>query len=97
MFFHPAIGKQHQMEELLSMVVEELRQMGQRTTLWRLIYSSAGPIFQTVSLDADLAELDQSRRATADIRERNTAELSELSRAPVRRRLIETLVRLRRA
>ena len=93
-FFYPALGKVRQLEQALSELIGELQKMGQRTSLWRRIYSSDGPMIQALSRYADLADLDRTRKAAASIVEQRASSIAELSRAPVQRRLTETVVPL---
>jgi hypothetical protein len=93
-FLYPSIGKQAELEVVLSEVISEMQKIGQRTSLWRRIYSSGGPMFQTVSRYADLADLDRSRKAVSSLLEQRASAVAGLSRAPAQRRLSETIVPL---
>ena len=93
-FFFPAQGKISQLEKALSEVSRELQKMGERTSLWRRLYSSDGPMFQSLSRYVDLADLDRARKASASLIEQRGPSVIELSRAPVQRRLTETIVPL---
>jgi hypothetical protein len=77
-FFYPAIGMQRQLERPRS--------------LWRRIYSSDGPMLQGVNRYADLADLDQARKAAAPLIEQRAPAVIEVSAAPIQRRLVETIV-----
>ena len=91
-FFYPAPGKITQLEQVLGENARELQKMGQRTSLWRRIYSSDGPMIQALSRYADLADLDRVRKASASFLEQRALSVAELSRAPASRRLSETVV-----
>jgi hypothetical protein len=93
-FFYPALGKITQLEQVLGENTRELQKMGQRTSLWRRIYSSDGPMIQALSRYADLADLDRVRKASASFLEQRALSVAELSRAPASRRLSETVVPL---
>jgi hypothetical protein len=93
-FFYPALGKTTELEQVLGEITGELQKMGQRTSLWRRIYSSDGPMIQALSRYADLADLDRVRKASAAFLEQKALSVAELSRAPASRRLSETVVPL---
>jgi hypothetical protein len=93
-FFYPALGHDRQVEGVLREFVGELRHMGQRVSLWRRLYSSDGPMIQALGRYADLSDLDRARKARSDVAARTTATVVEISRAPVRHRLTETIVPL---
>jgi hypothetical protein len=91
-FFYPAIGMQRQLERVLTEIVQDLQKMGPPRSLWRRIYSSDGPMLQGVNRYADLADLDQARKAAAPLIEQRAPAVIEVSAAPIQRRLVETIV-----
>src|SRR5215472_14955975 len=92
LFFYPAPGKISQLEKALSEVSGELQKMGERTSLWRRIYSSDGPMFQTLSRYADLADLDRARKASAPLIGQRGPAVIELSFFLNHSALTETIV-----
>jgi hypothetical protein len=92
-FFHPALGKQGQVQSILEEFVRAAQASGRpQLSLWQQIFGENGPTFTITNLYADLAELGRVRQERAAAIQELVAAVHELSRAPIAVRLREVLV-----
>ena len=91
---YPAPGKERQVVSILEEFVGAGRAAGLAVSLWRRIYSSDGASILVMARYADLTELDRVRKERAQITREAATAVSELSRAPISQRVVETIVPL---
>jgi hypothetical protein len=91
---YPAPGKERQVVSILEELVGSGQAAGLAISLWRRIYSSDGASILVMARYADLAELDRVRKERAQITREAATAVSELSRAPIAQRVVETIVPL---
>lgn len=90
----PAPGKERQVVSICEELVRSGQGAGLATSLWRRIFSSDGPMILVMTRYADLAEFDRVRKERAQITREAATAVSELSRAPIAQRVVETIVPL---
>jgi hypothetical protein len=90
----PAPGKERQIVSICEELVRSGQAAGLATSLWRRVYSSDGPMILVMARYADLAEFDKVRKERGQISREAAMAVSELSRAPIAQRIVETIVPL---